>query len=69
MQRVPVESSNVRAVGYDPATKVLEVEFTSGSAYAYDDVPAEVHEALMAAGSVGRYFNTNIKSAYTFRKL
>lgn len=69
MQRIPVESSNVRAVGYDAETETLEVEFHGGGAYAYDAVPPEVHEALMVAGSVGRYFNANVKSTYTFRKL
>ena len=39
MQRYSVASSNVAAVGYDPATETLEVEFLSGSIYQYYNVP------------------------------
>lgn len=33
MNRVPVSSSNLRAVGYDPNTRTLEVEFLNGGLY------------------------------------
>src|SRR5262245_64035353 len=52
---VPVESSMIQAVGYDPKTRILEVVFNSGQTYCYDDVPPEVHQALMAADSKGQY--------------
>ncbi len=39
MNRVPVSSSNLAAVGYDPAGKVLEIEFLNGSIYQYFNVP------------------------------
>lgn len=43
MERVPVESSCLAAVGYDPADGALELEFTSGSVYRYLAVPEDVH--------------------------
>lgn len=69
MQRQSVTSSNLKAVGYDEATKTLEVEFKNGSTYQYDDVPQAEYEAMMDAESVGRYFLANIKDRYTTRKV
>lgn len=63
MNRVPVESSNLSEVGYDPATKILEIAFTRGGVYQYFAVPDSVHQDLMAATSIGRYFDLNIKKA------
>jgi len=68
MQRTAVKSSNVRSVGYDPQSKTLEVEFTSGTVYRFDGVPAEVHEGLMSAESMGSYFARNIRGKYQSEK-
>lgn len=69
--RVPVESSQLKSVGYDPATQVLEVEFKSYSkdpkkkppVYQYFGVPPELHTDLMNADSHGAFFNANVKKA------
>ena len=39
MDRTPVQSSNIRSVGYDPASRTLEVEFHSSGLYQYSSVP------------------------------
>lgn len=67
--RLPVRSSNLRSVGYlltDPGRVpphgTLDVEFTgSRRVYRYFDVPASVHEQLLAAPSIGTAFATLIK--------
>jgi len=69
MERTPVTSSNIRAIGYDMETQILEVEFNNGSVYQYHGVPVNEHEAIMNAESKGKYFNANIKNNYTFTKL
>lgn len=69
MERTPVASTNIRAIGYDLETQILEVEFNSGSVYQYHSVPASEHDAIMNAESKGKYFNANIKNNYTFTKL
>ncbi len=63
MTRVPVTSSNIRSVGYDESTKTLEIEFNSGGVYQYFDVPSTIHAGLIAASSVGSYFDVNVKKA------
>jgi hypothetical protein len=65
VQRQPVDSTNLRSVGYDAEQQILEVEFTSGSVYQYFNVPVAVYEALMSASSNGTYHSQWIK--YNFR--
>lgn len=62
MHRLPVDSSSLRRVGYDPVTKVLEVEFQSGAVYRYYDVPKEVYLELLEAESKGTWFNQQFKA-------
>lgn len=69
MNRTPVTSSNVASVGYDVAAQVLEVEFKTGAVYAYDKVPSEVHDRLMAAESIGKAINAEVKPHFAYRKV
>lgn len=70
MNRIPVSSSNLRAIGYDPDSRTLEVEFLDGGLYRYSGVPASVHAGLMSASSHGSYFDANIKKGgYPYTKL
>lgn len=63
MNRVPVVSSNLAEVGYDPATSTLEIAFKNGGVYQYFSVPSSVHIGLITAPSLGQYFDINIKKA------
>ncbi|MCQ4279331.1 KTSC domain-containing protein [Pseudomonas stutzeri] len=70
MKRVAVNSSSLRALGYDPDEQALEVEFHNGSQYRYEQVPAEVVQALLQADSLGRYFNQVFKAQhYRYRRV
>lgn len=68
MRRYPVASSVLRAVGYDPETAILEVEFVSGDVYRYFTVPPSVHRALVDADSPGAYFNRHISPRFPTRQ-
>ena len=69
MERIAVKSRDIAIVGYDPPTRALEIAFRNGGVYRYADVPAEVHQSLMAAASHGTYFNQNIKDRYAAEKI
>jgi hypothetical protein len=69
MQREPVGSSNLKSVGYDAGTKVLEIEFRSGDIYQYYNVPPDISRGLLNAGSKGTYHHQYIRQFYTFKKL
>ncbi len=68
MDRVAVESSTISAVGYDPASKVLEVAFKNGGDYSYFGVSSKTHAEMMSAPSVGKFFASNIRNHFSFSK-
>ena len=69
MIRQPVTSSNIRAVGYDPGSETLEIEFHSGGVYRYSGVPESVYRGLMQAASHGSYFHAHIRERYSYRSV
>ncbi len=66
MLKVVVNSSAIFAVGYDPRTKILEIEFKSGQLYRYKEVPRAVYDDLKKADSIGAYVNANIRDKFDF---
>jgi hypothetical protein len=42
-----VISDNVRAVGYDPASMTLRVQFSNGGTYDYSNVAAELYAQML----------------------
>lgn len=64
----PVESSQVKAVGYDPAASELFIEFTRGAVYVYRGVPRDVYDRFLAAESKGRFFSQEIKGKFEHTK-
>jgi hypothetical protein len=68
-----VTSSNVKAIGYEPATQTLTVQFahSNGAAYSYYGVPPEKWDAIqkcIAEGrSVGAWISANIVRNHQFQ--
>ena len=67
INRKPVTSSNIASVGYDAEKQILEIEFHHGAIYQYFDVPKEIYEGLMSAGSIASYFHHNIRENYKYQ--
>jgi len=69
MERTSVSSSHIRAVGYDPESSILEVEFNDDSVYQYTGVPQGEFDAMMASDSKGKYLHARIKDRYPYSRL
>ena len=70
MTRQAVSSSNLKAVGYDAALQILEIEFLDGSVYQYKGVPQDLYNGLMNAASHGSFLDAHIKKAgFAYQKL
>jgi hypothetical protein len=69
VDRQPVTSRALRSVGYNEQSSVLEIEFQNGTVYEFFDVPKVVHESLLAAPSIGRFFDAWIKPRFEFREI
>lgn len=59
MEMIAVQSSNVKALGWEK--DVLEVEFVKGGKYRYNGVPEEIYTLLLNAESVGKAFHRYIR--------
>jgi hypothetical protein len=69
MEMIPVESSNLEAVGYDNNEARLVIGFKDGSAYEYYDVPQYVYDELIAADSKGKHAHHNIYKVYNQQRI
>jgi len=82
MTRQPVKSSQLAAIGYDPISQTLEVEFTPtkkqtaadqpGSIYQYTGVAPGDAARLTEAESIGSHFIKHIKAdpeRFPFKKI
>lgn len=69
MKRIKVKSSNISAIGYDPDSEILEVEFSDGVVYEYRDVPKRLHLKLMKAKSPGRVLHAEIKGKFRCERI
>jgi hypothetical protein len=64
---IPVDSSNVAALGHD--SRGLFVRFKSGETYLYHQVPESAFHRALSTDSVGGFVHKNIKSNYRTEKL
>lgn len=81
MKLHPVQSSQIEAIGHDPATNTLAIRFKSrakgngvvnGSTYHYSNVTKDDYMKLRTAESVGSHFHKHIKphpTRYPFTKI
>ena len=69
MERMKVNSSSIRTVGYDERGRVLEVEFNDGRINQYSGVSPEVHRRLISAPSIVSYFRDNIDESFPAKRL
>ena len=67
-EMIPITSSLIAGVGYDPETEELHVEFQKGDTYVYRGVTQPVYDAMMEAQSVGHFFLRNVKGNYVCTK-
>jgi hypothetical protein len=67
---VPIKSTSLVAIGYDPSTMTLRVKFRNGGLYDYYDVARAVYDGLLASqphpwSAWGRH----ITSSYRYQRV
>jgi YD repeat-containing protein len=68
-ERKRVNSSRVRAVGYDERSQTLEVELANGQVWQYSKVTPEVYRGFMAAPNPATFYDDKIAEDYTGRRV
>jgi len=66
--RQRVSSSVITWVDYSDDSG-LDVEFKSGVVYRYPAIPRPIFESLLAAPSVGSFFNRSIRPCFTGHRI
>jgi len=66
MDRHRVDSSAIAALGYDPRSQTLEVEFTSGAVYDYFGVTDRLWSSFLEAPSKGQFFARRVRDRFPF---
>jgi len=69
MDRISVNSTNLRSIGYDADALILQVEFRDGSVWNYHGVAQSLFDRLLHASSKGSFFHDHIKDRFTARQV
>jgi KTSC domain len=69
IQRISVSSSDLRSVGYDSSSEILEIEFHSGGIYQYQKVPISTYNSLMKEFSHGQFYHAYIKGVFLCKRI
>ena len=67
-ERVPVTSTAISAITYEPSAARLDVEFEKGTVYQYGCVTPETYKAFLDADSKGRFFVREIRGRHPYMK-
>ena len=62
-----VISSNIN--GYDYNNKTLKIKFQNGNTYEFYNVPEDVIKEFDKSKSKGKFFYSDIKGRYDFKKI
>jgi hypothetical protein len=66
---VEINSSNLLSATYNTESKILSINFKNNSIYEYEKVPWDVFTKFRMTESQGKFFTTNIKNSYTFKRV
>lgn len=66
---VEVESSNLGGISYDEESRVLRIDFHTGTRYHYFGLEPEKVRELLTADSKGSFFAKSIKPYYPWMKV
>ena len=69
MKMTKVNSTDIRAVGYESNTRTLQIEFLRGGTYVYANVSEKVYSNLLRAESKGVFFREHIRTKYDYKKV
>ena len=68
MKMIPVESSHLAKIGYDPDRRECRVQFKDGTLHDHLGVSPEKFAGLMSAESHGKYYAAHIKGQHAVMK-
>ena len=68
MEMKRLSAGNLRAAGYDKATRTLRVEMSGGTLLEHTGVSEDMYRRLMSSASAWSYYRDNIEEEYPARR-
>lgn len=68
MERKIIRRGGIRSAGYDRNTRVLEVEFDSGTIVRHAGVGEEIARRFLASAAPASYYRDNIEEEFPARR-
>lgn len=69
MKLIPVASTNIKAVGYDPQAQKMHVQFASGHVYEHGGVSVLQHAQFIASESKGKHYAETFRNKFHVKRL
>jgi hypothetical protein len=60
----PIRRGGIKSAGYDPANRILEIEFDSGRTLHYSGVGAEIARRFLSSAAPASYWRDNIEEEF-----
>jgi hypothetical protein len=69
MNKMYINSGDLKSITYNEETSTLEVEYMNKEIFRYNSVPNDIYKNMLNASSKSRFFDDNIKNAFTSEKI
>lgn len=69
IERKPIRRGGIKSAGYDRASRVLEIEFDSGSIIQHTAVGEEIARRFISASSPASVYKDTIQEEFTIRRV
>ena len=69
MQMIPVNSSSLSMIGYEPNSLTLRIVFRDGGVYDYFGIPEILVKQLLSSPSKGRFYAYHIKGRFNQQRI
>jgi hypothetical protein len=64
-----IDSSNLKGASYNNETQTLTITFNNGGKYEYYKVPMKIFIKFQMSESQGKFFSSEIRAKYDFKKV
>ncbi|HYG32563.1 MAG TPA: KTSC domain-containing protein [Methylophilaceae bacterium] len=69
MEMTKINAGKLRAIGYEPKTRTLQVELDDGSALLYSNVSEDLWRRFKSSGSAWSFYRDNIEEELAAKRV
>jgi hypothetical protein len=69
IERKPIRRGGIKSAGYDRASRILEIEFDTGSIIQHTAVGEEIARRLIGSSSPASVYKDTIQEEYTIKRI